>query len=1014
MSSPDSDRPDLDNEGAAEDEEYRSMWDSPRKAVNRAFRLRRDHGSDSAPNPSAEPPADPDSRRSRGEPSDRSGDQYHVYVDNRPHSTGDIDGPAEFYPLGLESLEPFSGLEPPQAVVDLSNRLQTEHLLILGGADFAEKHSLACQVIWNLQTTCRPGPDHGVELAAKEWLRGSDRPRLATLLQTGSKPTIYLLDQARPIHLEFASQRLRELARRNGHFVLITTDFSVDEWSLPEGFSQCVWQNLTTTKIYTPRYLAQCLRQTLKGVEVEGIFPDGPPPNRDEDAVLNAPLIHSLTLLDAATLLQSPDRIRSFADWLRRHSGPLELEQITRFIRRLQGNKAAIEGWYRQLDPRKRLLITFIALFDGLLDDQLFATLDIILDAVWRDRDPSQPAYDYNDLNELSSYVRKNPLDRGGLTLSTNSRSQRQALLEVSWELHRRQILAAIPVVAELVNRASQWLNQSFRHAAAPQITARTSPNAEQRDSAEDNGQDSGMAQPSAVREGYVSRWHDYGPERELYSTVPRKAKLLQALADALSVLGTFSRNAVERALHQIAANREWEVRQVTATAMARWKEHPDHPQLLYATLHAWQNEARQKARGAAPQEDARGLSQIRATVMEIVGYSVLYDPPNQLAEPLLRLIEKALPDHNRLVQTALRFLTIPLAVAHHRRQLDDFIIELVTDSQMIRAVAMGWAKCLELRPEEGKELIREWHRRFLSATANPEEPPERNERCLATLAATYGEIEVGSSAALDSDELLRRIHQLLQNHHPFVRDWAIRALTRRIGVHVKEIPKRLQQVLAELRLEEKPRVVTALRGLYLRQRASLEGGDFKVSIKGTSFVLWSRPGLRPLTTVEVTLYDWFADESQPETQELALAALAEIRATAVDEEERHLQELGPPEVPAESPTQAKEIKTIVRVTDPPRRRFLDRVQKLLLNLTTWQEQRIRTGLSGLTPELIVQDRRDLQRMRPVFDSLRAQGGRTALLGRYLRRFQYLYRWRKLLFAVTGLILLVMLLQMIF
>jgi hypothetical protein len=736
-----------------------------------------------------------------------------------------------------------------------------------------------------------------------------------------------------------------------------------------------------------------------------------------------------MPLLEAAAALGSPDRIRAFTDWLAAAEGPVRKPQVRRQIQALQGDKAAIGRWYRMLDRRLQNLAVGVTLLDGLLDDQLFAALEMLLQKSWRERDPRSAAFDYADLQSLSGYFRRLESRSGGARVTSNSRRQRRALLEVAWGLHRRQILAALPVLVELARGWADWHRRPVNLTSGAELLSDTGSAPEERpgeredDSAWVSAETGESGGPAAGRdrEAYVSRWQRYGPERELWGTFSRRARLLAILAESLSDLGTVSLNAVDGALIELASNPQADVRAVAATAIASWRDEPEHTWRFHRLLSRWNQEAAEKRRRVGG-EPAQRLARVRSTVVQVVGHATRFDPPNRLAAQLRRLLEEFARDPDPAIRESFTRYTLPLAVARHRRQLDTRIQAWVQDDDLIEPVARGWAQACGLRPEEGLELLTAWGEWLSSAPpASPSELPGQRERCLAALIATYEVLgSIGSDSPIPGPEILHRLGELLREQHPYVRVRVIRAFALLVAVHLDDVPEDLQRLLAELSLEERREVVAAFVQLYLRQRADLQGGDFTMEHEGARYPLWARPG-RPRTAVEESLERWLADDDVPEVQQLALEAMTELRGTAVDREERRVLGLGPPRQVPESVVPETHPSMPVPGFPPPaaaersRLRPLLPGQRFILRLATLGRSGYRKVLEAPVPELVEQDRRGLDRMPPVLSDLRSQGGVAEEIGRRLERFRSLYRNRKLLYAgaagvVAAVLLLILLL----
>ncbi len=343
----------------------------------------------------------------------------------------------DFFPPALEYVQPpgFEHLETAQELIAI---LRGRRVLILAGRGSLEKSTLAHYLAWRLSDKLRRQDGHEADeqVLVREWIRSSVPPKLNAFFHTEKKSTIFVLPRILPYHVDYNPDQLRRIADETNHYVLMTTDTPRSQWTLDaQGSAGHIWQELAARQIYSEDYLSRFLLRELAAVEEplpEGVL--SRPGAECEDP--HQPLVEGLSIRDAARQLETPDRIRSLVRWLGEIPSPIPAAQVCQYIEHLRGDKAAIRRWYRQLDDRQQLLALGLALFDGLLDDQLFAALEVMVDHVWRPRNPTLEAFDYKDLEALSGYFKHSSTDSGGIVVGTNSFHQRHALFEVAWELH--------------------------------------------------------------------------------------------------------------------------------------------------------------------------------------------------------------------------------------------------------------------------------------------------------------------------------------------------------------------------------------------------------------------------------------------------------------------------------------------------------------------------------------------------------------------------------------------------
>ncbi|MDV3348985.1 hypothetical protein QGP82_09810 [Leptothoe sp. LEGE 181152] len=118
-----------------------------------------------------------------------------------------------------------------------------------------------------------------------------------------------------------------------------------------------------------------------------------------------------------------------------------------KLINQLSHEDALNTWYYNQLNQREQLLAISLSFFDGLFDDQFFAAIEILVTNVWKNRDANLKALDYCDLDNLRSYFEFIDTDDQKTLVKLRFPKQRFTCLKIAWKSHRRQILAALPVL---------------------------------------------------------------------------------------------------------------------------------------------------------------------------------------------------------------------------------------------------------------------------------------------------------------------------------------------------------------------------------------------------------------------------------------------------------------------------------------------------------------------------------------------------------------------------------------
>ncbi len=628
----------------------------------------------------------------------------------------------EFFEPNLELSKPPKFISPkPDLVNQLVHIVQTTGLLVLGGRNDIDKASLAKHVAWYLSEN-HPSEDNK-KRSVKEWQRSSDPQSIDVELQQADRSGIFILTQITPQNVGYNLSLIQSAAIRQQHYVIASTDKPLESWKLSEEEKQS-WKDLPSEDLYDSSALAQGLLDQLK--DAGGVFQEV---LSIELATADTSIAGNLTFRQVAEKLAMPEKIARFVQLLKKK---LEDEKdlveatVRQLIKQVTNNKSALNQWYYQiLDSREQLLSLGLNFFDGLVDDQFFAALEAVVENVWQKRDPSLRALDYCDLDNLRNFFSINPIGTDTEVARIESRfsKQRLMLFEVAWKSHRRQILAALPIVTQLV--ANSVAERAF--------------------------------------------------QQELYGDRSRCEQLRRVLSEAISDIGVISLNAVQDTLSQLAADEDEEVQSVAAYAMARWRDPEyDLDGQLFETLQNWQNNARLVSqiksllKEQSEEKSKEPQDYIRATIALTVSYAALYDPPNQLDKKLYKLLEKLSNDPNHLVRDRFRS-TLSRVVRQHPEQLRDLLYQMMYHRDLIRAISSSLAFAYRNNPTIVLDTLERWQQ-TLSSVSSDKKPPRDN--VLATIALTYGKIDCKNrNSPITPIQAFENIHRILRAEtKPFIR----------------------------------------------------------------------------------------------------------------------------------------------------------------------------------------------------------------------------------------------------
>ncbi|HET7232750.1 MAG TPA: hypothetical protein VFJ16_22260 [Longimicrobium sp.] len=746
------------------------------------------------------------------------------------------DAREDFVRLTFDTLRLSSA---PRDAPEMARLLRERGVLVLGGA-YDDKPTVARQVAWifaDVQGSAA-GPGGTPVL---EWNRGTDFPGLLQAIRNRAERAMLLLPGIYPQHVRYDLETLSTAARQAGHHVLVTTDVAAAGWRLNDN-ETTLWFNLPADGLFGEDQLVSELVHHLSAAA--GALGEVLRTAHETDLTTVA----GVTLRQLAAILRTPPNVALFVQQLvaRAAAGTLDEAAVREIARNAARRDSRVEKWFHGvLSPHEQLLALCLSFFNGLYEDQFFAALERWVAHIRETRDPLVRAFDYHDLDNLRTVF--SPVRAGSAgTRFEASAPQRAVLFRAAWGTHRRQIVGAMGVLAQLV-------------AQSP---------------------------------------YGRGNDWELYGSRGRRAHLRRVVAEALSDLGLISESAVERPLLRLAADGNAEVQGVAASAVARWRLHGRHEE-LFGLLDRWQKDARIRAVLESmidgKEEKARNPhAHIRATVALAVGFAVEYDPPNQLNPQLVALIHSLADDGNAVVRRRFAGVTLPRAVALHLTQLRDLLRD-IAGWNLEEEIASAVAYTARTNPAEVAATLAHWHREC-DALRRDRVDPRRvtvRETLLRVLAYVYGALDYDAGGPLRAEEGFQRLREMLAHEsHPDVRDAVVDAMIRQASGRFEQVERLLQPLMGDVAPGEHDDVVRRLVKVYLDEREQAGPGNGTVTVNERSYPAFVDIA-RPLTAVERAMMRWMRDPAHPAAQRVAVRALVAFVEALDGPESQQLARLG-------------------------------------------------------------------------------------------------------------------------
>lgn len=825
-----------------------------------------------------------------------------------------------FFKPNLEHFESPTFVPPP-FLHSIIKQVHERKVIIIGGSPAIDKGAIARNVAWSIFKDGWSVVDFSEDdRPLKEWVEGADRRSLDIALRAESKPTVFILPQLLPQHINYDPAHLKRIADTGKHKIIASSDVAVDVWKLSNHETSIFWHEVSLSD-FTTDYLTNVLRQYL--LEAGDRLPIS---LLNQDWTLCDHLAEGVSLHKVAKTLQTPNNIAVFIDFLCIEKPP-DSDTIWQLVNRVQDHKAALRQWYYKLKPRQQLLTVALSFFDGLFDDQFFSSLDTLVETIWRRRNPLLVSFDYYDLEYLKSVFNFVEAERGGVKIESRSPERRQALLKMAWKSHRRYILSTLPHLAQIAH-------------------------------------------------GSVRNRSD---DMELVGTKLKQQQIRWVISQTLTDLGLISMPAIEKTLLKLATDDHPQVQSVAAEAMANLRRYERHDE-LFSILRRWRQDAElleviDLLVGEKEENKYPALAYIRSTVALAVAYAAAYDRPNQLSPHLLELFVDLSQDTNSLVRHRFVTYTLPLIVEQHWHQLTKILRNMVQVDRLIPSIAVSLSRAYRFNSKGIMHLLNNWQAEcsHLPARLGHLEPQWR-ERLLATVALTYGLIPYGQRIGfLAPEEGFRKLEAILTNEgeHPFVRIAVVRAISIQANERFDEIEPYLRHLVATLQPNERKQIVDIVTNVYLSQRADLRGGDVAIRFKDKRHQLWLE-SKRPLTEVEESMYLWVEQSKNTAAQQIGLQAfvafaqvfdLHEAKEILRIKKEREdvEDEISEPDS-SQPPTKPIGSEMITR------RRLGLQASIALWFVTVGQEKVVQDIIRGLFPEALHQSRRNRSRYRFVLE----------------------------------------------
>lgn len=418
---------------------------------------------------------------------------------------------------------------------EITERILNKRLVVIAGGTGFDKDAFVRHVAFRLISS-------SAATGAKEWSDTEEAHEfLKEIKEEKKERTVFILNNAVPLQINFDLAQLAALAKQFGHYILLTTEIIAEVWQQPAPVISMYWFQIPLTGLYSKEKLAAFFLQRLNresvlfGLETEA----GP------EIILDG----KFSIPELVSVIDSPDQIDFFFLLIEAESPDIPLAQkISNAIGMIADkNETLVTKWYRTLSPSEKLIALGAALLDGLFDDQYFAVMQRIAEVSWHHRENLLRSLDYCDLDFLLNFFKFEEYDNGRLVLSGKFPGQRAEIIRAAWSGHKRHILSAFTVITNLAGSSSAYSSRKIADA-------------------------------------------------EINGSVERGKRLRAVAAETISDIGIVSLQTAEPKLLELAASGDLTTRRITAKAMARWRSFAREDQ-MFDTLEHWKEKRQSNIR---------------------------------------------------------------------------------------------------------------------------------------------------------------------------------------------------------------------------------------------------------------------------------------------------------------------------------------------------------------------------------------------------------------------------------
>ncbi|GGH76951.1 hypothetical protein [Phaeocystidibacter marisrubri] len=761
-------------------------------------------------------------------------------------------------------------IQPTFTTTAFEKLVRGKILIVAGGTGFDKSsfiRHLASSLVKNSE-----------DLTPRELIQNEEKLSLFSSLAAFDSPSVFIIDEAHPRIFDHNLKRFLSIAEK-GHYILVTTDSTVDTWDTLEAFADKCWFNIPNEPHYEPSVLADFTERQFDRVQ-----------DKLSDSVRHMLLTESsaqnISILKLARRFSSPEQILMFLHLLSDGENYTE-EKLDELITSVTSSGSGLSIWFKNLSQKEQLVALGMALLDGMYDDQFFSCMQEFVAEFWQHRDPQLLSLDYCDIDFILPFFALEDINEEKRLIRSRNSAQHLEIIAVAWNNYKRHILVTLPL-----------LKQSVVDTVNPK----------------------------------ESNWEKYG-------TRERRMTLRQAIGDTLSNIGLLSFHMVETIFLELASYQNIIIQRVAAKAMARWRE-LEHDDLYFNTVFNWQTDdrihslmssIRYNSKDNQPDGTSKdnSVSYIKATIALSLSYAANYDSPNDLDERFIEALRTITKDQDPLAISRLSE-SLPRIIQHHSRQLIDVLEEFTVIDDLQIPIAIGLQRAYDYYPEMVRETLYNWFDSAADSTSqdNRRQKLTLRDKLIVTVLETFQRIPYHNDGSdiISLDDVFNRLAILIRQEK---RSSLVKVINHTAGTLIGqnfEIGKKYFTTLYDLSVEENRKTLSdLLLVIYFEQRKLQEtDSEYKIEIGENTIPAWMNLSNRTITPVEKLMIEWI-DDSNLEIKKMGSSAFIRF----IDQLD-HVEQLTIEEMKRELLRQRMEREERKR---EQQRKAADQAKQLLANL---------------------------------------------------------------------------------